>query len=114
VMRLRHARPKSLLPCRGAKPGAMFVSGEATSIVCGTTRAKRRQVVRQRCNTPPNFTLKLPRPGFGPAAELPCVSASAVGGTPPDTLLRRHPAAQRCKASRRTASARGPWPRSLA
>jgi hypothetical protein len=61
----------------------------------------------------PNFTLKLVRPGFGPAAELPTLSPA----------WRRHDgcgsqlgSSNVMRGNRRAAlaSARGPWPHSLA
>jgi len=61
----------------------------------------------------PNFTLKLVRPGFGPAAELPA----------PSRARRRHggcssrlgsPNVIRGNRRAALASARGRWPHSLA
>jgi hypothetical protein len=43
---------------------------------------------------PPNFTLKLVRPGFGPAAELPTSSPNA-------TASRRLQIGRRCNATSR-------------
>jgi len=43
-----------------------------TRIVASQWKAVR--IARDARSPPPNFTLKLVRPGFGPAAELPVVS----------------------------------------
>jgi hypothetical protein len=59
-----------------------------------------------------NFTLKLPRPGFGSAAELPTLAASAVASRRLQfALLFRLNRGNRRAA---LASAREPWLRSLA
>jgi hypothetical protein len=51
--------------------------------------SKIRHAKRCRSEAPPNFTLKLVRPGFGPAAELPTLFASAAAS-------RRLQLASRC------------------
>jgi hypothetical protein len=62
---------------------------------------------------PPNKTLKLSRPGFVPAAEPPRASSMLSADTPVAMLLG---GLNNLGSNRRAAaaSARGPWPRSLA